>query len=74
MTRALSWLEHDPDERIVRWGWIIWTAWGVIGGALLLTDIKAGTGSLSFVLVAPFWALWLLWPVYRVLRRWWRWV
>ena len=73
MTRAASWLEQDPDERIVRWGWMIWLAWGVIGGALFLTDVKAGLGALSLVLVAPFWALWLLWPIYRAARRWWHW-
>lgn len=73
MTRPVSWLEHDPDERIVRWGWMIWIAWGVIGGTLWLTDIRAGTGALSLVLVAPFWGLWLLWPGYRTLRCWWRW-
>ena len=73
MTRAASWLEQDPDERIVRWGWMIWLAWGVIGGALFLTDVKAGLGALSLVLVAPFWGLWLLWPVYRAARRWWHW-
>ena len=73
MSRAASWLERDPDERIVRWGWTIWLAWGVVGGALLATDVKAGTGALSLVLVAPFWAMWLLWPVYRAAHRWWRW-
>ena len=72
MTRQ-SWLERDPDERIVRWGWTIWLAWGVIGGALWLDDIRAGAGTLSLVLVAPFWAAWLLWPTYRGLRVWWRW-
>ena len=73
MTRATSWLEQDPDERIVRWGWWIWVAWGVMGGALFLNDVKAGTGALSLVLVAPFWGMWLLWPTYRAARRWWRW-
>jgi hypothetical protein len=73
MTRGASWLEQDPDERIVRWGWTIWIAWGVIGGALFLDDLRAGHGALSVVLVAPFWGLWLLWPVYRGLRAWWRW-
>ena len=73
MTRAPSWLEQDPDERIVRWGWMIWLAWGVIGGGLFLTDVKAGTGMLSLVLVAPFWVMWLLWPTYRFIRAWWRW-
>ncbi len=69
MARAASWLEQDPDERVVRWGWMLWVAWGVIGGALLLSDVKAGTGALSLVLVAPFWGMWLLWPTYRLLAR-----
>ena len=73
MTPTASWLERDPDERIVRWGWMLWVAWGVIGGALLLTDVRAGTGALSLVLVAPFWGMWTLWPTYRLLRAWWRW-
>lgn len=71
MTQSL--LSADPDERIVRWGWIVWIAWGVIGAALLIDDAKAGTLSFSLVLSAPFWALWLLWPLYRLARVWWRW-
>ena len=73
MARGASWLEQDPDDRIVRWGWMLWVTWGVIGGALFLNDIKTGTGALSFILVAPFWAVWLLWPTYRFIRAWWRW-
>ena len=73
MSGAASWLERDPNERIVRWGWTIWLAWGVGGGALLVTDVRGGVGALSLVLVAPFWGMWLLWPVYRAARRWWRW-
>jgi hypothetical protein len=73
MARSASWLHQDPDERVVRWGWMLWVAWGVIGGALLVNDIKAGTGALSLVLVAPFWGMWLLWPMYRLMRAWWRW-
>ena len=73
MARTTWWLEHDPDERVVRWGWTLWVAWGVIGGALFLSDVKAGTGALSLVLVAPFWGVWLLWPTYRFVRLWWRW-
>ncbi len=72
MRRADSWLELDPDVRIVRWGWTFWVAWGVVGGALLLIDVRNGTGALSMVLVAPFWGLWLLWPLYRGARAW-RW-
>ncbi len=52
---------------------MIWLAWGVIGGGLFLTDVKAGTGALSLMLVAPFWGMWLLWPTYRFIRAWWRW-
>ena len=73
MTRSTSPLAQDPDERIVRWGWTIWIAWGVIGGALFLNDLRGGQAALSLVLVAPFWGLWLLWPVYRALRAWWFW-
>ena len=50
-----------------------WVAWGVIGGTLFLNDLKAGTGALSLILVAPFWGIWLLWPTYRFARAWWRW-
>src|SRR4029453_2562270 len=73
MARAAWWLEQDPDERIVRWGWTLWVTWGVIGGALVLNDIRAGTGALSLVLVALFWGVWLLWATYRFVRAWWRW-
>ena len=73
MRSAASRPQLDPDERMVRWGWTIWIAWGVIGGALFLNDLRAGQAALSLVLVAPFWALWLLWPVYRVGRAWWLW-
>ena len=52
---------------------MIWLAWGVIGGALFLTDVKGGIGALSLVLVAPFWGIWLLWPAYRFVCAWWRW-
>lgn len=73
MARASTWLEQDPDERVVRWGWLLWAAWAVIAGALFLEDVRAGTGTLSLLLVAPFWFMWLLWPLYRGLRVWWRW-
>ncbi len=73
MARTASWLEQDLDERIVRWGWTLWIAWGVIGGALFLDDIRAGQGALSLLLVAPFWGIWLLWPMYRCVRALWRW-
>jgi len=73
MALGASMLEQDPDKRVVRWGWLLWTAWAVIAGALFLDDVKSGTGTLSLVLVAPFWAMWLLWPLYRGLRAWWRW-
>jgi hypothetical protein len=58
-------LLDDPDERILRWGWLIWFAWSVVAGALLLDDFKAGRLAIGIVLSAPFWALWLLWPLYR---------
>jgi hypothetical protein len=73
MASAASMLDQDPDKRVVRWGWLLWATWAVIAGALFLDDVRGGTGALSLILVAPFWAIWLLWPVYRGLRAWWRW-
>jgi len=73
MTRVTTWLEHDPDARVIRWGWTLWLAWGLVGGALLLNDIGHGTGVLSLILVAPFWGVWLLWPAYRGVRALWNW-
>lgn len=68
-----SFLATDPDERVVRWGWMLWVLWGVIGGGLLLADRKSGTLGFALVLTAPFWGLWLLWPLYRGLRAWAAW-
>jgi hypothetical protein len=73
MPKVPSFLESDPDQRALRWGWVIWFAWFAVAGSLLLYDLNAGRGAFSAVLVAPFWGLWLLWPVYRGLRAWWRW-
>jgi hypothetical protein len=58
-----------PDERIVRWGWTIWLAWGALGAAVALEDHRAGNLAFGLILTAPFWALWLLWPALRALRR-----
>lgn len=66
--RALSALDRDPDERTVRWGWVFWISWLLVGGALLFGDWKSGVIGLGAVLAAPFWALWLLWPLYRGAR------
>jgi hypothetical protein len=60
-----SFLSRDPDERIVRWGWVFWFAWLAVGGALLLGDYRGGVLGLGAVLAAPFWGLWALWAVYR---------
>ena len=73
MAPTAGWLEQDPDQRVVRWGWLLWVAWGVIAGALFLEDVRGGTGSLSLILIAPFWVMWMLWPLYRGVRVWWRW-
>jgi hypothetical protein len=64
-----SFLSRDPDERTVRWGWVLWFAWLAVGGALLLGDYRGGVLGVGAVLAAPFWALWLLWAVYRGGRR-----
>lgn len=73
MPKAPSFLQSDPEERILRWGWVAWVAWFAVGGSLLLYDVSAGKGGLSAVLTAPFWLLWLLWPLYRGARALWRW-
>jgi hypothetical protein len=61
-------LARDPDERTLRWGWVFWFSWLLVGGALLLGDFRGGVGTIGMVLAAPFWALWLLWALYRGLR------
>ncbi len=73
MDRRFSFLSQDPDERVVRWGWVFWLAWLAVGGALLLGDIRGGVPGLGAVLAAPFWGLWALWALYRgarVVLRW----
>jgi hypothetical protein len=74
MARVPSFLATDPDERVVRWGWMLWVLWGVIGGGLLLADRKSGALGFALVLTAPFWGVWLLWPLYRGLRVWASWL
>jgi hypothetical protein len=64
---------RDPDERVVRWGWVLWFAWLAVGGALLLGDYRGGVLGMGAVLAAPFWSLWALWAIYRgvrILLRW----
>jgi hypothetical protein len=73
MAKAPSFLQSDPEERIIRWGWVAWLGWFAVGGSLLLYDMNAGRGGFSAVLTAPFWVIWFLWPVYRVLRVLWSW-
>lgn len=68
-----KWLEHDPDARVIRWGWTLWLAWGLVGGALWLNDVGNQTGTLTLILAAPFWGVWLLWPMYRGVRALWIW-
>jgi hypothetical protein len=63
-----SFLSRDPDERIVRWGWVLWIAWLAVGGALLLGDYRGGVLGLGAVLAAPFWGIWALWALYRGAR------
>jgi hypothetical protein len=73
MDTKTSFLSTDPDERIIRWGWVLWLAWLAVGGALLLGDYRGGVLGLGAVLAAPFWALWFSWALYRgvrVLSRW----
>jgi hypothetical protein len=68
MRRNASVLDRDPDERTVRWGWVFWWSWLLVGGALAVGDWRSGTLGLGAVLAAPFWALWVLWLLYRAAR------
>jgi hypothetical protein len=68
VTSRIPLLARDPDQRIVRWGWVFWFSWLGVGGALLLGDLRGGVAGVGAVLAAPFWALWLLWPLYRSAR------
>jgi hypothetical protein len=70
----LSFLSQDPDERVLRWGWVFWLSWLAVGGALLLGDIRGGVPGLGAVLAAPFWGLWALWALYRGARLVLRWL
>jgi hypothetical protein len=63
-----SFLARDPDDRVLRWGWVFWFVWLGVGGALLLGDYRGGALGIGAVLAAPFWALWLLWVLYRAAR------
>ena len=74
MDRKLSFLSQDPDERVVRWGWVLWFAWLAVGGALLLGDVRGGAAGLGAVLAAPFWGVWALWALYRFARTIMRWL
>lgn len=74
MDRKLSFLSQDPDERVVRWGWVLWIAWLAVGGALLLGDLRGGAAGIGAVLAAPFWGVWALWALYRLARTIMRWL
>ncbi len=73
VARTANFLGRDPAPRILRWGWVLWTSWLLVGGALLLGDQRAGVLGVGAVLAAPFWLLWLFWLVYRGLRALVRW-
>lgn len=68
MTRPL--FAIDPGARVVRWGWWLWAAWGVIGSTLLAEDLRLGRFDLGAVLSAPLWLMWFLWPAYRIWGAW----
>ena len=58
--------QNDPDARMLRWGWLAFAAWTVIGGVLLILSLRAGAeGSTGIAFVAPLWAAWLLWLLWR---------
>jgi hypothetical protein len=56
----------DPDTRLLRWGWLAFATWTLIGGAQLIRALRAGEEAMVGVaLAAPAWALWLLWLLWR---------
>lgn len=59
-------LDADPDARLLRWGWLAFAAWTVIGGVVLARSLLAGGGAIAGIaFVAPLWAAWLLWLLWR---------
>jgi hypothetical protein len=68
MSRGPTVLDRDPDERTLRWGWVFWWSWLLVGGSLLYGDWKGGAIGIGAVLAAPFWALWALWLLLRGAR------
>lgn len=60
----------EPDPGALRWGWALWFVWLVVGGELLLRDLRSeGPGAISIVLVAPVWLIWALFVCWRAWRR-----
>jgi hypothetical protein len=60
-------LDGDPDQRMLRWGWIVWGAWTLVGGVRLWRDLDSGDASSAagLLLLVPAWGLWLLWLLWR---------
>jgi hypothetical protein len=55
-----------PDRRMLRWGWLAFAVWTVIGAAQLWHAMRAGEAAMIGVAVAaPLWAGWLLWLLWR---------
>ena len=73
MSARASFLTRDPDPRVLRWGWVLWLSWLLVGGALLLGDQRGGVLGVGAILASPFWLLWLFWLAYRALRTALRW-
>jgi hypothetical protein len=56
----------EPDDRLVRWGWLAFAAWTVIGCEQLWQSLRAGEDALvGTALVTPLWAAWVLWLLWR---------
>jgi hypothetical protein len=59
-------LDADTDARLLRWGWLAFAAWTVIGGVLLAGGLLEGGEAIAGIaFVAPLWAAWLLWLLWR---------
>lgn len=65
--RSSPLLDADPDARLLRWGWLAFAAWTVMGGVLLARSLLAGGEAITTIaLTAPLWAAWLLWLLWRL--------
>lgn len=68
-------LADDPDARLVRWGWIAWSALTVF---IVIAALALGSGAAKdprrWIAAALLGAFWLLWPLWRGGGALWQWM